>query len=130
MQKFFAIYKEEIQLGKDLKGKELGHGIMQKKNGRYEARYVDRFGKRVSISGRDIKDVKKRYNEAIYENDKQIIIKLDESKTLKDNANKFHKLYNKAMTSNAKLNELIEDLTIQISNLEIKRNKLGLKDKE
>ena len=28
------------------------------------------------------------------------------------------------------IDELIEDLTIQISNLEIKRNKLGLKDKE
>lgn len=53
MQKFFAIYKEEIRLGKDLKGKELGQGIIQKKNGRYEARYIDRFGKRVSISGRD-----------------------------------------------------------------------------
>lgn len=75
MQKFFAIYKEEIRLGKDLKGKELGQGIIQKKNGRYEARYVDRFGKRVSISGRDLKDVKKRYNEAIYENDKQINVK-------------------------------------------------------
>lgn len=62
-------------MGKDLKGKELGHGIIQKKNGRYEARYVDRFGKRVSISGRDLKDVKKRYNEAIYENDKQINVK-------------------------------------------------------
>ena len=52
-------------MGKDLKGKELGQGIIQKKNGRYEARYVDRFGKRVSVSGRDLKDVKKRYNEAI-----------------------------------------------------------------
>lgn len=62
-------------MGKDLKGKELGQGIIQKKNGRYEARYVDRFGKRVSISGRDLKDVKKRYNEAIYENDKQINVK-------------------------------------------------------
>lgn len=75
MQKFFAIYKEELRLGKDLKGKELGQGIIQKKNGRYEARYVDRFGKRVSISGRDLKDVKKRYNEAIYENEKEINIR-------------------------------------------------------
>ena len=62
-------------MGKDLKGKELGQGIIQKKNGRYEARYVDRFGKRVSISGRDLKDVKKKYNEGIYENDKQINVK-------------------------------------------------------
>lgn len=62
-------------MGKDLKGKELGQGIIQKKNGRYEARYVDRFGKRVSVSGRDLKDVKKRYNEAIYENEKEINIR-------------------------------------------------------
>lgn len=62
-------------MGKDLKGKELGNGIVQKKNGRYEARYVNRFGKRVSISGNDLKDVKKRYNEALYENDKQINLK-------------------------------------------------------
>lgn len=44
------------------------------------ARYVDRFGKRISISGNDLKDVKKRYNEALYEDDKQINIR--ESVTL------------------------------------------------
>ena len=69
-------------MGKDLNGKEIGHGILQKKNGRYEARYVDRFGNRKSVSGYDLKDVKKRFNEAIYENDKETNIrdniKLDE----------------------------------------------------
>ena len=44
-------------MGKDLNGKEIGHGIIQKKNGRYEARYVDRFGKRRSVSGRDLRKV-------------------------------------------------------------------------
>lgn len=62
-------------MGKDLKGKELGYGICQRKNGRYDARFVDRFGKRQSISGKDLKDVKRRYNEALYENEKQINIK-------------------------------------------------------
>lgn len=62
-------------MGKDLKGKELGHGICPRKNGRYDARFVDRFGKRQSISGKDLKDVKRRYNEALYENEKQINIK-------------------------------------------------------
>lgn len=62
-------------MGKDLKGKELGHGICQRKNGRYDARFTDRFGKRQSISGKDLKDVKRRYNEALYENEKQINIK-------------------------------------------------------
>lgn len=69
-------------MGKGLDGKELGHGIVQKQNGRYEARFVDRFGNRKSISGYDLKDVKKRFNEAVYENEKEINIrdsvKLDE----------------------------------------------------
>ena len=62
-------------MGKDLNGKELGHGIIQKKNGRYEARYVDRFGKRRSVSGRDLRKVKRDYNEALYENDKETNIR-------------------------------------------------------
>lgn len=64
-------------MGKDLKGKELGTGIIQKKDGRYEARFINRFGKRQSFTGYDLKDVKKRYNEAFYENEKEINIKED-----------------------------------------------------
>lgn len=33
-------------MGKDLKGKELGVGINQQKNGLYSARFVDKYGKR------------------------------------------------------------------------------------
>ena len=62
-------------MGKDLNGKELGKGIIQKSNGRYEARFNNRFGKRISISGTNLKDVKKRYNEAIYEDEKEINIR-------------------------------------------------------
>lgn len=62
-------------MGKDLNGKELGKGIVQKKSGFYEARFNNRFGKRVSVTGRDLKDVKKRYNEAIYEDNKEINIR-------------------------------------------------------
>lgn len=62
-------------MGKSLDGKELGRGIIQKKNGRYEARYVDRFGNRKSISGNDLKDVRKKFNEAIYENEKEVNIR-------------------------------------------------------
>ena len=36
-------------MGKDLKGKELGKGISQRKNGIYCARYVDKYGVRQSI---------------------------------------------------------------------------------
>ena len=62
-------------MGKSIDGKELGKGIVQKKNGVYEARYIDRFGKRKSISGYNLKDVKRRFNEKIYENEQEINIK-------------------------------------------------------
>lgn len=64
-------------MGKDLKGKELGTGIIQRKDGRYEARYVDRFGKRKSITGHVLKEVKKLYNAAIFENQQEINIRED-----------------------------------------------------
>lgn len=62
-------------MGKSLDGKELGQGIVQKKSGRYEARFVDRFGKRKSISGRNLKEVKKKFNESLYDNEKEINIR-------------------------------------------------------
>ena len=43
-------------MGKDLKGKELGENISQRKDGRYCARYVDRFGKRKSIYDNNLKN--------------------------------------------------------------------------
>ena len=45
-------------MGKNLKGKELGKGITQRKNGVYHGRYVDRFGDRRSVYGTTVKEVK------------------------------------------------------------------------
>ena len=36
-------------MGKSLNGKELGKGISQRKDGLYQARFVNRFGKRKTI---------------------------------------------------------------------------------
>ena len=129
-------------MGKSLDGKELGHGIIQKKNGRYEARYTDRFGKRVSISGRDLKDVKKRFNEAIYENDKEINvrenIKLDnwfikwmdiyKYQTIRENTKLYYKqVYNKHISPYLG-NFYIKDITqLQIRELIKKLDKQGYK---
>lgn len=68
-------------MGKDLKGKELGEGITQRKNGSYCGRYVNRFGDRKSIYDKDLRVVKKKLNEARYENDNGLNI-IDESCTL------------------------------------------------
>ena len=53
-----------------------------------------------------------------YENNKNISVELDETKTLKENANRFYKLYNKAKTSNQKLFELTQGLNIEKDYLE------------
>lgn len=45
-----------------------------------------------------------------YENNKNISIELDNTKTLKENANRYYKLYNKGKTSTLKLGEMKEQL--------------------
>lgn len=55
-------------MGKDLKGKELGKYLCQRKDGRYMARFTDRFGKRVSIYADSYKEVKNLFNEELCKN--------------------------------------------------------------
>ena len=54
-------------MGKDLKGKELGKGITQRKDGRYQARFTDRFGKRRTVYGKTLKDIKNELHNEIIE---------------------------------------------------------------
>ena len=49
-------------MGKDLRGKELGKGIYQRKDGRYEAR-AKINGKTIDIFGRNLRELKKRFEE-------------------------------------------------------------------
>lgn len=53
-------------MGKNLNGKELGKYLSQRKDGRYEARYTDNFGKRHSICDKKLSVVRKKLNEALY----------------------------------------------------------------
>ncbi len=41
-------------MGLDLKGKELGKGLSQRKNGMYQGRYLDRHGRRVTLYDRNL----------------------------------------------------------------------------
>ena len=49
-------------MGKDLRGKQLGKGIYQRKDGRYEAR-AKVNGKNIDIFGRNLRELKKRFEE-------------------------------------------------------------------
>ena len=55
-------------MGKDLKGKELGKGVRQNKNGKYEARYIDRFGNRKSIYSTSKVEIRDKLQKALKEN--------------------------------------------------------------
>lgn len=58
---------ERSIMGKDLNGKELGKGIRQNKNGKYEARYTDRFGARKSLYGTSKIEIRNKLQEALKE---------------------------------------------------------------
>lgn len=58
--------KEEGDLGKDLKGKELGKNLYQRRDGTYEAKFTDNFGRRHSIYDKKLSDLRRRLNEALY----------------------------------------------------------------
>lgn len=64
-------------MGKDLKGKELGVGLSQRKDGVYQARYTDRWGKRKTIYGNDIRLLRKQLAEEITDNERFVSVKDD-----------------------------------------------------
>ena len=46
-------------MGKSLNGKELGKGITQRKDGLYQARFTNRFGKRQTIYAKTVTEITK-----------------------------------------------------------------------
>lgn len=59
-------------MGKDLKGKELGKGLSQRKDGRYIGRFTDRFGNRPEFKSFNFKEVKTALSRAIYEDQQKL----------------------------------------------------------
>lgn len=59
-------------MGKDLKGKELGKGLSQRKDGRYIGRFTDRFGNRPEFKSFQLGEVKTALSRAIYEDQQKL----------------------------------------------------------
>lgn len=58
-------------MGKSLKGKELGKGISQRKDGRYIGRFTNRFGKRQTVYGKTQTEIADKMKEAQFLDDRQ-----------------------------------------------------------
>lgn len=56
-------------MGKDLKGKELGTGLTQRKDGRYQGRYKDRWGNTKTIYNMDLRILRTELSVKIAENE-------------------------------------------------------------
>lgn len=59
-------------MGKSLNGKELGPGISQRQDGTYQARFVNRFGKRQTIYAKKYKEVVQKLRDAQAEDEKKL----------------------------------------------------------
>lgn len=79
-------------MGKDLKGKDLGEYLSQRKDGVYCARFTNRFGKRQSLYNTNLKELKAELQEALYE-DKNKLNLSDSSITLDEWFEKWLNVY-------------------------------------
>lgn len=70
-------------MGKSLNGRQLGEGITQRKDGRYVGRFTNRFGKRESVYGNTIIDVKVALQKA-QEEDRDLLNAVSRNITLNE----------------------------------------------
>lgn len=68
-------------MGKSLAGKELGQGITQRKAGRYQARFTNRFGKHQTIYGKTTNEIRQKLRTEQYEDEKKLNV-IDSNMTL------------------------------------------------
>ena len=59
-------------MGKSLNGKELGKGISQRKDGLYQARFVNRFGKRETIYAKTLNEIRHQLRTEQYKDEKML----------------------------------------------------------
>lgn len=113
-------------MGKDLKGKELGIGITQRKDGLYQGRYTDRFGKKQTIYEKKLTDLRKNLAKAIAENENFVSVsqnitldawfdrwmKIYKEKSVRPNTKReYTHIYNKSISpyiGNRNINSLVK----------------------
>lgn len=59
-------------MGKSLRGKEPGKNISQRKDGRYQARFINRFGQRQTIYAKTLNEIRARLREEQYNDVKEV----------------------------------------------------------
>lgn len=87
-------------MGKNLKGKEIGNGIHQRKDGKYCARYVNRFGRRISLYNSSLTELRKELVEAMRKDSTQSNV-IDSNISLDDWFEKWMTVYKANVVGNS-----------------------------
>lgn len=107
-------------MGKDLKGKELGVGMTQRKDGLYQGRYKDRFGKYKTIYNKKLGDLRKELAIAVADN--QLYTSVRDEIKLDDWFNRWVDVYKKKSVRPNTLREYTHIYTKNISPILGNRN--------
>ena len=106
-------------MGKNLKGKELGKGLSQRKDGTYMARFVDRYGKRKTFYGKNISELKRKLNKERYQSEYGFYGS-DSEITLNEWFEEFLKLYKEGIVKETTLYRIRQTYAV------CKRGELGM----
>ena len=98
---YCANQKGLMDMGKSLKGKELGKGIRQREDGLYVARFINRFGKRQVIYDKSYNGIQKKMREAKCADEKAINV-INTNMTLDEWYEKWMETCKKNCRSNTK----------------------------
>lgn len=96
-------------MGKDLTGKELGKGIIQRKDGTYMARYVDRYRKRRTFYDKNLKMLKIKLEKEKYNSKYGMTI--ENGMTLQEWFKEFMSLYKEGKVKNTTLYRIHQTFT-------------------
>ena len=86
-------------MGKSLNGKELGKGLSQRKDGLYQGRFVNRFGKKQTVYAKTLNEVSQKLRNEQYEDEKALNV------VAKDTF--YYNLYVVAIDTGMRIGELI-----------------------
>lgn len=86
-------------MGKSLNGKELGQGISQRKDGLYQARFTNRFGKRQTIYSKSITELRTKLRDEQYEDSNELNV-IDNEITLNEWFDKYMKVHSPSYRPN------------------------------
>lgn len=98
-------------MGKSLNGKELGKGLSQRKDGLYQGRFVNRFGKKQTVYAKTLNEVRQKLRNEQYEDEKALNV------VAKDTF--YYNLYVVAIDTGMRIGEL---MGLQWSDVDFEKN--------